>query len=399
MKVLESIDFHEVLTAFRAEHDACGEYLRNTNRSAELGLLQADRSLGCWSKVLLDREEIRDIFLPWHESEGGAIELVPRSGLTVGQAADNISRMRGRYAALSPVCWSKIERAATLPCTPLFASTRAIATEDYEQLVDVRGLVHLDGLHRAIAYEMFEVLAKERVMAYVATSSETVSKGWEIFCDFDGTISRVDVVDSLLEQFADPSWQDVEREWENGEIGSRECLSRQIRLLDMTRKELDEHIDGIEIDPDFPSFVEEARLRGHHIVVVSDGIEYAVRRILKRHRVLSLPIVANDIVEEQAGWSGLFPYFEESCRTSAGHCKCATIEKVRNFRDGGRKTLLIGDGASDFCAAGSVDMVLAKDRLVGKCMREKVPHRVIEQFSDARRWLEEQCGDEERIVC
>ena len=32
---------------------------------------------------------------------------------------------------------------------------------------------------------------------------------WDIICDFDGTISLIDVTDSLLEKFATPEWEDI----------------------------------------------------------------------------------------------------------------------------------------------------------------------------------------------
>lgn len=33
---------------------------------------------------------------------------------------------------------------------------------------------------------------------------------WHIVCDFDGTITRTDVIDNILQRFADPSWQAIE---------------------------------------------------------------------------------------------------------------------------------------------------------------------------------------------
>lgn len=34
----------------------------------------------------------------------------------------------------------------------------------------------------------------------------------DVFCDFDGTITRVDATDAVLDAFALPAWQ----EWSNG---------------------------------------------------------------------------------------------------------------------------------------------------------------------------------------
>jgi len=54
---------------------------------------------------------------------------------------------------------------------------------------------------------------------------------WRVLCDFDGTIALEDVTDSILERFALDGWQDVETEWKNGQIGSRECMAKQVALI------------------------------------------------------------------------------------------------------------------------------------------------------------------------
>ena len=55
-----------------------------------------------------------------------------------------------------------------------------------------------------------------------------------VFVDFDGTIVPCDATDFLFERFALPEWRDVERDWQAGKIGSRECMTRQVDLLRAT---------------------------------------------------------------------------------------------------------------------------------------------------------------------
>lgn len=211
--------------------------------------------------------------------------------------------------------------------------------------------------------------------------------GWCIFCDFDGTIALEDVTDTLLERFAPPAWRELEQAWKAGTIGSRECLAQQIPLLDMSRAQLDRHLDTIELDPDFPGFVAEARASGHALVIVSDGLDYSIRRILARHRLVDLPIMANAL--QQTGdraWRLGFPCFVEGCRAMSGHCKCASVRRWQGAASSPR-TLLIGDGTSDFCAAHQVDLVFAKQALIGHCASKGLPHHPIRGFAEARRLL------------
>ena len=65
-----------------------------------------------------------------------------------------------------------------------------------------------------------------------------------VFLDFDGTISRCDVVDAILEAYADPGWLQIEATWQAGGIGSRECLRAQMSLVRATRASLDRLLDG-----------------------------------------------------------------------------------------------------------------------------------------------------------
>ena len=71
----------------------------------------------------------------------------------------------------------------------------------------------------------------------VATSTIGIAcvRPWKILCDFDGTICAPDATDAILERLAAPQWRDIERDWRAGLIGSRECMSRQIALVDASK--------------------------------------------------------------------------------------------------------------------------------------------------------------------
>ena len=47
------------------------------------------------------------------------------------------------------------------------------------------------------------------------------------------------------------------------------------------------------------------------------------------------------------------------------------------------RTLLIGDGASDFCVAGAADFVFAKGKLIAHSIAKNIPHVAIGGFADA----------------
>ena len=208
---------------------------------------------------------------------------------------------------------------------------------------------------------------------------------WSVLCDFDGTISTSDVTDTLLEAFGKPGWRELEAEWRAGRIGSRVCMQRQIACLDASREELDEAIDAIGVDEVFTAFVDTVRTHGWDLSIVSDGLDYAIERILQRHRLPALPFYANRLRQVGARtWKLDSPHADTACCAASGMCKCAFARRARAV---GNKVLMIGDGRSDFCVAGSADLVFAKGSLITHCFDKRLPHVPISGFDDAVRMI------------
>jgi len=208
---------------------------------------------------------------------------------------------------------------------------------------------------------------------------------WSVLCDFDGTISTSDVTDTLLEAFGQPGWREIEAEWLAGRIGSRVCMQQQIACLDVSKEELDEAIDAIGVDEAFAAFVDAIATRGWKLSIVSDGLDYAIKRILQRHRLPALPFYANRLVQVGArSWRLDSPHADVACCSDSGMCKCAF---ARRAQTAGSKVLMIGDGRSDFCVAGSADLVFAKGGLIAHCFDKCLSHVPISGFGDAIRMI------------
>lgn len=212
-----------------------------------------------------------------------------------------------------------------------------------------------------------------------------------VFVDFDGTISLEDTTDVVLERFADPSWQKVEADWLAGRIGSRECLQKQIDLVRATPEDLDSVCEDVPLDPHFPELVALCRRAEIPVTIVSDGLDLMVRKMLARQGV-DLPILANRL--EYLGerrWRLAFPHSARNCRAEAGHCKCLALTKEPTSM-----RILIGDGRSDFCAAETADLVIAKGALVEHCQAHGLPYIVFGNFAGATTLLADWIGAIER---
>lgn len=207
----------------------------------------------------------------------------------------------------------------------------------------------------------------------------------EIFCDFDGTITKADTVDLLLGELADPEWQEVETRWERGEIGSRECMGQQVALLRGGWTAIEKALEKADIDPTFVDFVSWCKDHAVNLNVVSDGIDRTITHILKREGIRVDSIIANHLHESHGGSLSLtFPHGAQEVNCQSGVCKC----KILNRCDSRRIKIFIGDGRSDFCCAPSADYLFAKSKLLKHCHDNNIACIPFGNFNDVKHMLE-----------
>ena len=211
-----------------------------------------------------------------------------------------------------------------------------------------------------------------------------------VFCDFDGTITQLDVTDQILNQLAHPSWREIEREWMLGLIGSRECLERQIALVDAPPEDLHAVIDSITIDPHFSAFYRFTRRRRMPLYILSDGFDYVIHRVLKRASVAGAfrngsHLFASALRVEGHRLIPSFPHSAEPCEHGCATCKAAII---RHRSEGRQPIVFVGDGMSDRFAVEVADLVFAKRQLLAHCRESGIACHPFETFKDVQGALE-----------
>jgi 2-hydroxy-3-keto-5-methylthiopentenyl-1-phosphate phosphatase len=164
-----------------------------------------------------------------------------------------------------------------------------------------------------------------------------------------------------------------------------------VALQSSSADELDEHLAGMAIDPDFAAFVDGVKRLGWPLTILSDGLDYAISSILNRHGLGHLPIVANRLeADGPRRWRLEFPHEKIGC--ASGTCKCAFAPThgprgprgERSSRDPpGQRVLLVGDGASDFCVAARADLNFARKRLLDHCLDYALPYQPVSNFKQA----------------
>jgi 2,3-diketo-5-methylthio-1-phosphopentane phosphatase len=217
-----------------------------------------------------------------------------------------------------------------------------------------------------------------------------------VFSDFDGTITQLDVTDLILTELAHPSWREIEQEWVRGAIGSRECLERQMALVQTGEAELNALIDSVPLDPHFAGFFRFLEQRGVPFYVVSDGFDYVIRRVLERAGVNGqlrngAHLLASALRIEGRRLVASFPH--GGCEHGCGTCKSAIL---RRFGQGHEPVVFVGDGLSDRFAVREAGLNFAKRQLLAYCLEKGIDCRPFKTFADIEAKLKKQFGVESR---
>jgi len=217
---------------------------------------------------------------------------------------------------------------------------------------------------------------------------------WEIFCDFDGTITCDDVGDILFETFASPEYQLALKDWEAGKISSRRNLERVCAAANVTVTQLEQLCDSQKIDPTFPELVEYCQTQGYPLIVVSDGLDFYIQRILEKHNLGFLEVRANHLYFiDGTRIAPKFPYWQHTC----GACANCKGYHLRRSRGQGNLTIYIGDGLSDRCAVKEADVLFAKNKLVEYCQEQQVQFFPYSNFKNVVQKLEELKNKETQV--
>ncbi len=199
-----------------------------------------------------------------------------------------------------------------------------------------------------------------------------------IFSDFDGTLAQNDIGEAFVRNFGDwPECEKAVQRWLRGEISSRGYYEVAAATMRVQREKLDEFCDTQPLAPGFLEFAVFCRQRGWPLIVLSDGLDYYIQRVLARHG-LELPVWANHLEFSPPDRIKIsFPYFAHSCGKCA-NCKGYHVRRFMQSRAG--RVIYIGDGFSDRCGTQEADIVFAKGDLAKWCTENELEYWKFDDF-------------------
>ena len=192
---------------------------------------------------------------------------------------------------------------------------------------------------------------------------------YELFIDFDGTITTVDTLEYLLNNFADNRWLEIEEKISRNEIPEVEGLQEQFKLINLSKEQALQVVDKVvEFDPYFKQLFQWCEQKGIPTVIVSGGFRWIISFLLKKKGLQEINLKSNDVSIINGKWE-IIPGGSITECDKCNHCK---TQYIRASKKQGYTTIYIGDGNTDRCPAKEADIVFAKGELEKFCHQEKM---------------------------
>jgi 2-hydroxy-3-keto-5-methylthiopentenyl-1-phosphate phosphatase len=187
--------------------------------------------------------------------------------------------------------------------------------------------------------------------------------------DWDGTVTEIDTLHLVLEEFGDREIYVRVEEALGNSMTLNEVIAAEFETVTAP---LDDVVDWLLENARIrPGFAELAR--EHEPLIVSSGFHETIEPLLEREGVLdAVELRANRLDPRPDGWRVLFRA-EHTCATCGEPCKREDLPK-----DG--QVIYVGDGYSDRCAALAADRVFARDGLADWLRSNGVPFEPLIDF-------------------
>ena len=210
--------------------------------------------------------------------------------------------------------------------------------------------------------------------------------GTVIQCDFDGTVTYVDVGVRMLELFAEGDWQDIIEKYHTGKISVGRFNTDAFALVKKDKETLLKMVRAeAEAREGFFRLVDYCKKRGFRLAIVSNGLDFYIEEFFACQGLNDMEIHA---ARTNFTDDGIDTFYEGP----DGQVMMQGFKEAyaRLFLEGGSKRLIyIGNGFSDYPAAKLADYTFATGPLVEYCQERKADCIPFETMDEVIARLEE----------
>jgi Haloacid Dehalogenase superfamily, subfamily IB, phosphoserine phosphatase-like/2,3-diketo-5-methylthio-1-phosphopentane phosphatase len=203
-------------------------------------------------------------------------------------------------------------------------------------------------------------------------------------CDFDGTITERDASYILLDTFAQGDWRQILQEYKEHKISVGQFNAMAFAMVKAGKPALLEVIKGkVKIRAGFQELVAYCSKRGFRFVIVSNGLDFYIKAMLKGLNLENLAVYA---AQTQFYPSGMkVQYAGPNGEQLNDGLKEAYIKL---FLSQGYRVIYVGNGDSDIAPAKYAHYVFARGELLASCRESNLTCASFEDLNDVVKELE-----------
>ena len=188
-----------------------------------------------------------------------------------------------------------------------------------------------------------------------------------IQCDFDGTVTEDDISFMLLDAFAKGDWRAINKQYSDGKITVGEFNERAFGLVRASKKAMLDYLkDKVKVRPGFQKLVELCQQKGIRLVIVSNGLDFYIKKILEdmglrnlEYHAAETRFHANKLKVRYIGPDGSV--------VDSGYKE----KYVNQYLNEGYQVVYIGNGTSDLSPARGAHQIFATESLLEHCQTHR----------------------------
>jgi 2,3-diketo-5-methylthio-1-phosphopentane phosphatase len=214
-----------------------------------------------------------------------------------------------------------------------------------------------------------------------------------VLIDFDDTAAEQNVAELLLKRFGNATWQEVRLRFRAGEINLKEYQEITFRNIQADQATLQDYVKAhANLRPYFRDLWDYCLAHGIPMAIVSQGLDFYIRALLDGEGFPQIPVYSVVTRFTPQGITYQYDYTRPG-QESRGNSKGLVVDR---YRQRGHYVFYVGDGISDFEAAGRTDLLFAHRTLADECVRQGIPFQPFTDFSVVLQALEEYVGNGHR---
>lgn len=214
-------------------------------------------------------------------------------------------------------------------------------------------------------------------------------------CEFDETVTAVDLGFGLREAFAPDGWAAMEEDFLAGRCSPEENITKQFKLIKASKQDIEDFVLGnVVLRPEFGEFVDYCRGVGLKLVIVSSGLDIYIDLILGLLELEDLDVHSGKVTIGSDGIDVVY-LNPDGDRIESGLKEAY----VRHYKEAGNTVVYIGQGLSDIAPAEAADYVIARSSLAEHLTEQGISYDKFDTFQDVGKCLEEirkKVGDGEK---